>query len=335
MPLGLLLMLQTDPAAVLDRMRATLAKPLTAEFTVVRKDVPGQGSGKITVERPCRMRYVVKWGPYDFESTWSEDRTLELTRAGKTFYESGPYERLYQPQSAFSTLPDVAFPLILLIGDPRQMLPEGKLTYVASEKVGGAICDHVKASGYDAWVSSEGKLLKFRYDAPIDGGTVSVTYQFTNFKTIAPQSKSFYEPGVPAGFRPYGLPRDPYPLQPGYPFPDRDWSASVFDGDKPLLAVVVSGDCEVSARAARALATLQRDVPVKLFSDDGAPGALRAFPVIKDRSGRTLSRFFTPGTPLFVLVGKDRRIRHLWYGFESEREDEFIRDVRAELRTGG
>jgi hypothetical protein len=328
--LALLMLAPQDTTAILDKVRAALSRPFSVEFTLNRKDVANQASGKIVIQRPTRMKFTVKWGTDDYESWWSEDRTIDFCRSRKIFYESGPFERLYQPASDFSELPEVSFPMVILAGDPRHGDPAVP-SYVASEKVGSVVCDHIKTRTYDAWIASDGRIMRFRFEAPSGTTTVTSTYEFKNWAFNLKLPKSFFQAEPPSGYTMDGLPRSPWPLQANTPFPERDWTGNIEFG-KPFMAVVVAADCEASSKATRALATLQKDVAVWLFSDDGkVPTAMRAFKVARDKGGRTSDRLFAPGTPLFMLVGKDKRVKKLWFGFEPTSEDAFIREVRAEL----
>lgn len=327
---ALLLLVPQDTSAILDKMRSALARPFSVEFSLTRKDIPSQASGKVVIHRPSRMRFTVKWGADDFESWWSEDRTIDISRMRKIFFEAGPYEHLYQPDSDFSMLPGVAFPTVVLAGDPRQADPTVP-THVGLEKVGGVSCDHLKTRGYEAWIASDGRLMRYKFEAPSGTSTVTAVYEFRNWKFNLKLPKSYFQTEPPSGFSMDGLPRAPWPLQAGTPFPEKDWIGAIEFG-KPFLGVVVSSDCEISPRATRALATLQKDVAVWLFSDDGrVPGAMRTFKVARDKDGRTTDRLFAPGTPMFMLVGKNKRVKRLWFGFPSDWEDSFIKEVRAEL----
>lgn len=327
--LALLALVPQDTTAILDRMRSALSRPFSVEFSISRKDVPERGTGKIVIHRPSRMKFTVKWGADDFESWWSEDRTIDLSRVKKIFYESGPFDHIYQPESDFSILPGYTFPMIVLAGDPRQGDPTAP-TYVGSEKVGGVVCDHVKTRTYDAWIAADGRLMRYKFETPSGTSTTTALFEFKNWAFNLKLPKSFFQTEPPVGFTMDALPRSPWPIQAGSPFPEKDWSGGI-DFSKPFLAVLVSSDCEIAPRASRALATLQKEVPVWLITDDGVPASMRAFKVLRDKQGRAHDRLYAPGTPFFMLVDKNKRVKKLWFGFDPAAEDAFIKDVRSEL----
>lgn len=322
---------------MMDKMKATLSKPLAVDITVTRKDCVGKGAVHLVIDRPHRMLFKVKWATDDFESGWTEERTVDFSRSQKLFFESGPFDRIYRPTSAYSPLPDYSFPLIVLATDPRILFRNPKVTLVGQETLKGVVSTHLKAAGWDAWIADDGRLMQWRYDQQKPDGFVSVLMEFSNYKIGGPFPKSLFDLAVPPGSVQDGLQKDLYPIQPGEAFPEKGWTAASGGGqsfapDKPFLVVAVAGDCEISGRAAKALDTLKGDIPIYLFSDDGsAPSELRAFPVVKDVNGRTLDRLAAPGTPLFMLVDKKHVIRKLWYGFETAAEDKFVKEVRAEL----
>ena len=337
-PLFLLLSFPKDAGAVLDKMKATLSKPLAVDVTVTRKDCIGKGAVHLVIDRPHRMLFKVKWATDDFEAGWTEDRIVDFSRSQKLFLESGPYDGVYRPTSAYSPLPDYSFPMIVLVTDPRLLFRNPKVTLVGPETLkGGVATTHLKATGWDAWIADDGRLIQWRYDQQKPDGFVSVLMEFSNYKIGGPFPKSLFELAVPPGSVQDGLRKDLYPIQPGGAFPEQGWVAAggagqSFAPDKPFLVVAVAGDCEISARAAKALDTLKGDVPIYLVSDDGSvPSELRPFPVLKDARGSALDRLGAPGTPLFILVDKKHVVKRLWYGFETASEDRFVKEVKAEL----
>lgn len=329
---ALLALAAPNADAALGRMATYLQKPFAAAFVVTRTGMEGSGTGTLIVQRPNRMLFTIKWGPEDYEIGWSENRTLEMVRFLKTYHESGPYPRLYQPESHLSDLPRLGFPLFLLAVNDYV---SAKVSKVGEETVGGVLCDHVKGSGFDAWVAKDGRPMRFRYDEDSPLGPVSVKFEFSKWTPAGDISLSRFEPAVPGGFRPHALPRDPYPLQPGMPFPANGWvgprgSTASLKFERPTLVVVSATDCEASTRAASALRELESTVAIWTFTDSGrAPAALNRYPAYRDASQRTLARLMAPGTPFFMLVGKDGKIIQVWLGYNKSQSAEFIQAVKA------
>lgn len=330
-----------NPDAVISRMASYLQKPFAAAFVVTRTGFEGSGSGTITVQRPNRMIFTVKWGSEDYEVTWSENRTLEIVREVKTYFESGPFPRLYQPDSHLTDLPKYAFPLVLLAADVRTIYPGVPLKLVGQESVGGVLCDHVKGGageGFDVWVAKDGRPMRFRNDDQSPIGLASVKFEFSKWAPAGGINLSRFEPPVPAGFRPHALPRDPYPLQPGFPFPADGWvgprgAVNTLKFDRTTLIVVTSPDCDASTRAATALRDLESTVAIWTFTDTGrAPSALSRYPAYRDTAQRTLPRLTVPGTPLFLLVGKDGKVVKTWFGFSKAQSAEFVKSVKAAVK---
>lgn len=318
-----------DANSILDRMKATLLKPLSVEFSVSRIGSTGKAIGTLAIQRPHRMRYTVKLANEDYESVSTEDGTVDLSRTQRIYMETLPLDRLYQPASHYSELPDVAFPLILLAADPRELLADaGKAELAGTLKIGNVTCDHIKTSGYDAWIAPDGRLMRFRRK-----GT---TFDFTNYKIAASLPRSTFELPIPVGYKPFVLPRETISLQAGAFFPTMDWvtmagAPSSPETGKPFLAVVGTSECIVSGRAKNALSSLKSDVAIWVFSDSKVPAGLEGFSALRDKGNRTMDRLFVPVTPFFFLVGKDGRVKKLWMGFDPKTEDQFIAEVRKEL----
>lgn len=325
--------------AALARMNTYLQKPFAATFVVTRAGIDIPGSGTITVQRPNRMLFTIKWGPDDYQVGWSENRTIEIVRQLKTYFESGPYPQLYQPESHLTDLPKLGFPIVLLAADVRTLYPGVAHKLVGEESVGGVVCDHVKgAPGFEIWIAKDGRPMRYRFsdDSPL--GPVAVKFEFSKWAPAADINLSRFEPIAPAGFRPHALPRDPYPLQPGMSFPTSGWvgprgATGALKFDRPTLIVVSAADCDASARAAPALRELEGSAAIWTFTDSGrAPSALIRYPAYRDSAQRTLPRLLAPGTPLFLLVGKDGKILKTWLGFSRARSAEFVKSVKAAVK---
>ncbi len=320
-------------------MRALLSKSFSVEMSYSRTDFPTKATATLTIQRPHRMRYNVKFNGEDFEAGYTEDGLIDLSRSQRVYMETSPMDRLFAPTAHYSELPLLTFPLVLLVGDPRAIFPSATPpALVGSAKIGSVMCDQVRTKDYEAWVAADGRLMRYRWrQARRD--ELDVTMDFTNYKIGGTYPRSTFEPAIPAGFRPFVLPRETVTYQAGSAFPANDWVSSTgapvkFEAGKPYLAMVTTDDCEVSGRAKGALATLKKDLAVWILTDSHAPAGLEGFSIARDKSGRTLERMFVPSTPFFYLVGKDGKIKKLWLGFESEREDGFVKSVRAELGKG-
>ncbi|MCC7435935.1 MAG: DUF2092 domain-containing protein [Methanoregulaceae archaeon] len=331
----------STPDEVLARMATYLQKPFSVSMQVTRDRFPGTGAGSLTVQRPNRMHYRLNWMGDSYEIGWSENRTIEFVHNLKTYFESGPYPRLYQPESHLTDVPKFGFPLFLLAADLKSIYPGVPLKLIGKETVGGESCDHVRGGtigGFDVWVASDGRPMRFRYDDQDPVGKVSVKYEFAKWSSAASTPMSFFEPVAPAGFRPHALPRDPYPIQPGNMFPVEGWvsakgPAANLKFTKPTLLVVTAPDCEASGRAAGALRELSREAAIWVFSDSGrVPPALAQFPAYRDRNGRTMARFFAPGTPLILLIRADGKVVKTWLGFSKGQSEKFVAEIRAAIQ---
>jgi len=325
------------PDAALTRMAAYLQKPFTVSFQVTRERLPGAGTGTLTVQRPNRMNYRIQWLGDDYQVGWSENRTIEIVRNLKTYFESGPYPRLYMPESHISDVAKFGFPVVLLAGDPRSIYPNTQLKLVGQEKVQGITCDHVKGGtneGFDVWIAPDGRPMRYRFDDSDPAGTVSVKYEFSKWASASNVPLATFEPPAPSGFRQHGLPRDPRPMQPGERFPTEGWldasgQTAKLTFDKITIVVVTAADCEVTPRAANALRELESTAKVILLCDSGrAPATLNRYPVFRDKGQRTLTRLTTPGTPLFLLVGTDGVVRKTWLGFTRAQSAKFVQEMK-------
>jgi hypothetical protein len=56
---------------------------------------------------------------------------------------------------------------------------------------------------------------------------------------------------------------------------------------------------------------------------------LSRYPAYRDSAQRTLPRLTTPGTPLFLLIGKDGKVVKTWFGFSKAHSGEFVKAVKA------
>ena len=340
---------QDDPVARLEKfLRSTSSFRVDMSMKVSSSEAVGKGSFQI--KRPAHLLFTMKWGASDFSFSCVENESVAIERQTKRYREYGAVGRLFTPEPDISVTPQYAFPLPLLAGSLHALTPERvKFANMGTSDFEGVKVDNVRARfttaagilTITAKIDPQGKLIE--YSTTMGEGTesLSVTLSFRNY-LIGTEFKdaSFHTP-IPKGFAPQTLPADPSPIDVGEKMPLDGWKP--ISGSRELKGIaqnkvlfIAIGDpaCEVSARAARTVANLAKEVEAKGGASVAiCPAAQSPKPVYTtipnfyDPTGKVFARLRTPGTPMFFLVSPRGLVTRVWYGFDNGQAAEFTKDA--------
>ena len=285
-------------------MQPTALRPIwpLLRFSLAGLKLPHQGvkgTGKYWRIAGKRHRADVQYGGASYSFTQTELGILETERPSSRYSEMGPLPGLFEPDSRISGLPGFAFPTILLAADLPRFVGGPSAWALQSENAVDHIRVEPKAAPFptiiDAYVAKDGRLVKFRVQVESDRGDLDTQFEFFDYST-APIAAETFSLNPPLGFSPDALPRQITPAQPG--------ETVALRITRQTLVVVFGAECGPSQRMEPMVKRLAATIPVHRATPSEAK-ALRG-----------------SGTPLFVLVGADRKVERVWFGESSDWESE-------------
>lgn len=299
-------------------------------------------SGYFARKLPQSLEFTAKSATFSYKYVLTPTRATELDLLTKEYYEFGPIQGMLLPTGSFSEIPMRAVASPLQTGSFEKILKSRKLEYTAQgESVIESISVvHYKIKGegtVDAWFASDGRLV--RYDQPLvqaDGSVIKFQFYFKNHSS-EPTAK--FDPEPPNGFVPAALSRPLWPIEIGLPFPKEGWEDSrgtptKLSFDKPTLIVVVQENCESSGMIKPFLDLAKANVRLVSVSPNGkVPFGLNFEMKLIGSSGSLFDRIGIQGTPTFLLVGKDGKIKWLDVGYQKGSEKRVLADMLAKLNA--
>jgi len=314
--------------------------PISCDYTLQWQKTE-MGKGRYSIERGKRQRMDLKWLNFDYSYAQDAKGVLEIERSEKMYAEMGPLFDLYEPKSFLSEAPAIGFPTILLAGDLKQFVGGPyKLKLVGPEKVGGEDTQHVHVESLgarfettmEANVANDGRLLRFSIHVVADTGIIDTKFEFSNYRTSGIGDSAFAL-SVPVGYSPDTVPRVSDCIQPGETVPNLGGKLyGLTDG--PMLVALVGPSCESSLRSVPMLKKVNETVPVVLIPDRpvvAIPPPYIGFQNIW-RYDSQVDKLRASGTPLFVLMGSDRKVSRVWFGYDDETRDALGTEIAEAAR---
>jgi len=243
------------------------------------------------------------------------------------YYEIGPMGDIFTTNSSLSYLSTRAFPYLIGRAKPKTAIPDvPKFRYVKEESIDGTASHRIAAGdskeGLEAWITNDGRLLRYVHNYTEDYRATSADLKFGAFSKPNPARFNLLPP---KGFRPLALPRNPQPLYSGMKAPSVGWLdrqgrnvTLPFNGNTML--VVTRGDCAVTSRAKELLGDISQKAAVLVLSDSGSPKGLEKYPLYRDSGKAAIDRFFSQATPLFVAADGNGVILQTWMGFNRKEQ---------------
>lgn len=321
------------------------ANRLSIEFRVTDGNMPGFGTGKMTLDRPSKVRATVRWGASSYEYINDGRHLVELDHRNRLAAESRSIRTLAPPNRLTESL-GAFLPRMIVMGNFSGSIPENAKVTVSPVADEGTPATQIFAR-------AEGPNGTFEMTVRIDSGNRPVfvkvvsdsvmgrsemSYRFSNFLVNPALPPDFFAPRIPVGYAPEFLSGFEWPRVPGDPFPTKGWNPvrgsnwTTATRGKRFLAFYGRSDCAVTRRTMADFPLIDDAVragrisPVLLWE-----GALPATPwpvfLVTDE-GRDIE-LTTPGSPAFWLVDDKGIVSHLWYGWNSS----IRRDMLATLRN--
>ncbi|MFQ3586907.1 MAG: DUF2092 domain-containing protein [Fimbriimonadaceae bacterium] len=335
-----------DASAMLARVDEFLrsSNRLAAEFRVTDSSMPGFGTGKMTVDRPSRVRTTIRWGASSYEYINDGRHLVELDHRNRLVAESRAVRTLAPPNRLTESLGSF-LPRMIVMGSVSALVPDNAKTTVTPVADGGTPTTQIRAFSegpagtleITIRIDSENRPVFVKYLSDSVMGRSETTYRFSNFQVNPSLPADFFTPRIPVGYAPEFLSGFEWPRMPGEPFPTKGWNPVrgsnwvTATRNKRFLAFYGRADCAVTRRAMADFAAIDDAVrdgrisPVLLW--EGAP-PVTPWPVfIVTDEGRDIE-LTAPGTPAFWLVDDKGIVTHLWYGWNAS----IRRDLMAALR---
>lgn len=335
-----------DASAMLARVDDFLrsSNRLAVEFRVTDASMPGFGIGKLTVDRPSRVRTTIQWGVSSYEYINNGRHLVELDHRNRLAAESRSVRNLAPPNRLTESLGSF-LPRMIVMGNLSATIPENAKMTVTPVADEGTPTTQILAFAEGPAGTLEITIridsgnrpvfIKFRSESVM--GKNETSYRFSNFQMNPSLPADFFSPRIPIGYAPEFLSGFEWPRMPGEPFPTKGWNPArgsnwvTATRGKRFLAFYGRADCAVTRRAMADFGAIDDAVragrisPVLLWE---GPPPVTPWPVfIVTDEGRDLE-LTAPGTPAFWLVDDKGIVTHLWYGWN----DAIRRDVLATLR---
>lgn len=339
----LLLLSSSTQASVGDKF-ASLMKSPQGYQSEYRLEINGArvANGIVARKAPQYFEFTAKGNGFSYKFVLTPTKANEFEHVDKEYFEFGPIEGMFAPSGTFSAIPVYAIPVPVLLGSFGSLLKSVKPIFkeVGSETIEGIPSTHFKVTGaageVDAWFASDGRLT--RYDQPQPQGDGTVIYYKFFFKNHTTSPTVTFDAEPPIGYSAAALAKPNWPLEIATPFRADDWEDArgnpvKLSFTKPVLFVVVREDCPISGRLKPLLDQLKGKVRVISVSPDGkVPMGLVFEMSLKPSKGTMYDRLHVQGTPSFMLVGKDGKVKWLDQGFVIGTEEEVATDLLSKLK---
>lgn len=311
---------------------------------------PARGTGTLTYTRPERLAFTMKGPGVDYTWIVTEVGGVEIDRSSRKYDEMPRIGGLNVPMSRLSEVPSNTFPVPIILGDLRAILPDTASYKLAGKQdIGGVSAEQlvsefqtmVGRARVDAYLAPDGRLLRLSLTTSQGAGSFTRTLDLKGYKTNQPVSPSVFDLAIPSGFVPHALPKVERNTNVGFRPPLKGWKRDGAEVDlrrmaagKPMLLIVTAPDCEVSARAAKALDELAAS------SEKGGAAVLRLYTEPTNRSedivdpdGRATLDLGIPGTPTIYLLDRTGEVSRMWYGYDAGEWANRRKDMQDALRS--
>lgn len=310
---------------LLDKLTNRLKNGFAVDYTLRHTDLPGEIKCHYELGPPLNSYFRATRPGDDFIFVTRKEGAIEIEMNSKQYYEIGPMGDIFTTNSSLSLMSTRAFPYMIGRGKPKTAIPSlPKFRYVKEEAVDSVMAHRIAAGegkeGLDAWITTDGRLLRYTHNYVEDYRPTSADLKFGAFTKVNPAKFTLLPP---KGFRPLALPRNPQPMFPGQKVPASGWvdrnNQSVSLPIKGMTMLVVTrGDCTVSTRARDLISEISQKATVMVLSDSGAPRGLEKYPIYRDPAKSTIDRFMSQGTPLFIAVNGSGVILQAWMGYDRK-----------------
>lgn len=339
MHLYLLLLNQIPATEALDRYVAFRKSGayVSADFNMKIGGYSLKGTTGLEKTRRLIVRYSANGLNYVLSMT--PERYIELDHLAKVYDEAeGAPEVGFRKSNLFFGLK--TYPSWLFESDFRKAAPNGVIFQaIGKETLDGSVCDLVRsnfdvhqAKGFiEAAIDGKGRIHRANIEITNPMGRYAYEWFVPRMSVSAAAPADAFKVEIPDGYVPYKLPWKDGPVQAGSKFPLNGWVGA---HGKPsnlvgriasggAILVFLSEDEDMNKRISPALGELRKVATVLTVSTSA-----KTIADLYDPTGKLLRQVVVPGTPLFVHLDKGGVVRHLWMGYDSEKESAFLSEVR-------
>src|SRR5688572_22975191 len=207
---------QDDPVARFEKYMRS-ATSLKVDMSLMLSGVKDIGRGYFQAKRPDHVLWVMKWGKSDFSFSSAGDEIVAIERSTKIYREYGPVGRLFIPEPDISSTPEYGFPLPLISGTLKSLIPDGvRFSTRGTSTVEKVPVDVIMAEftspsarvSVQAKVDAKGRLLESVTTYGDGASSQTRTQRFHNYSVNLPLSNASFATPVPKGFVSQTLPAD-------------------------------------------------------------------------------------------------------------------------------
>ncbi|MEA2551843.1 MAG: AhpC/TSA family [Fimbriimonadaceae bacterium] len=290
------------------------AQTLSVHIEFRRQGVDAPGHADLTIVRPDKLRFEVKWGTEDYTYSVVDGHAVEVDRSTKTYDEYPVRQGLPCPQATASSWVTALFPEIFTSKENRP-----------------------PASGID----DAGRITTY---AIVSGDpAVKTDFTFSEYKVNEAVADSAFALAAPLGYRSVTTARFPPAWQIGEQLPmgllAKTGSNEPVDilqsmSGKPAVIAVLSPDCPPGLASIPMLKAI-KNAQVLVFNVDvkGKDIQTAPMPTYYDPKGEMYNLVRAPLTPLFYLVDGKGKILNLWYGFDRTKPEALAKQIETAVAS--
>jgi hypothetical protein len=314
-------------------------KGYSCSVLVTSPQYPKPLKGKISGKKPNFFNFRLANEHVDYQYIASPKGAIEIDHVEKTFYEFGPFPRIFVPRGFFSALPLFTIPVPYISFSMEKAFPgyKNSLKTIGMDTVNGSLATHVQinvSEKMDFWFDNEGRLVKYvQYFQNPGSEPMPVNFVFSDFG-VASESGFNVEP--PKGYQAEVLKRILYPPEIGTKLPKLSWkkpdgSAYPLTISKPTLFVFAEENCEISPKLQPVLESIKQKVTTIVVSSTGVSklkGSVTLRLTLEELRGIGID-----GSPFLLLVDKSGTV--LWEdsgfvkGTEKQIQEAILKKVES------
>jgi len=334
LPIVAAMMAPPSPDQLLDKLTGKLKNGFAMDFTLKHGAFPGEIKGRYEYMPSLNAYFRATGLGNDYVFIIRNEGAIEIEHNTKLYYEIGPMGDIYATDSSLSFLSMRAFPYFIGRAKPKTAIPSfNKFRYVKEEAIDGIVGHRIIAGeakeSLEAWITTDGRLLRYVHSYTDEHRPVSADFRFGPLQKPNPSRFTLMPP---KGYRPLALPRNPQPIYPGTKIPVTGWLDS--KGSKVSLPikgntfiVVTRRDCQITSKAAGMIAEIAGKANVIVLSDSGAPKGLEKYPIFRDPGRATIDRMMTQATPFFMAVNNSGVLLQAWMGFNPREQAALKKEI--------
>lgn len=333
-----LLLIATSRADGLTRFEEFFKRTNSFSVTVKATSVAaGVGAGSLTVVKPDSLRLTMKWpSSEDYTYVKSPEGATEFERASAVYMEMPPQAGLSMFASSISDFKQESYPMPLLSGKLKNLVPAGT-TFALTSKEGGIetfTANFANPEGDKgkvvARIDSTGKLVYFEHMIISLRGSFHRKFEISNYMVPAKTNASTFSLVPPLGFEMHHRATPFLEFAPGDTLKLGTWNSpsglTQIDSKVKGKLVVVREDDSVHADKLISYLRAQRLPVGMVVASLGSNQADYWSP-----SPEISRKVSAVGTPLSILIDNNGVVAAMWLGFDPNNPGKMLTEMRAAL----